>query len=41
MIKNEHEYGHSADVSMWIVVNGCSIPIAQMGPDFLIIVRYG
>ena len=33
----EQENGHSADVSMWMVVDGCSIPIAQMGPDFLII----
>jgi len=37
MIKNEQENGHSADVSMSVVVNGRSIPIAQMGPDFLII----
>lgn len=29
--------GHSADVSMRLLVNGASLPIAQMGPDFLLL----
>jgi hypothetical protein len=29
--------GHSAEVEMLLLVNGDSIPIAQMGPDFLLL----
>ena len=29
--------GHSAQVIMRLVVNGGSIPVAQMGPDFLLL----
>ena len=29
--------GHSALVKMCLLVNGSSIPIAQMGPDFLLV----
>ena len=31
--------GHSAQVNMRLLVNGESIPVAQMGPDFLILER--
>jgi len=34
----EQSYGaHSAQVKMRLIVNGASLPIAQMGADFLII----
>jgi hypothetical protein len=29
--------GHSANVKMRLLLNGSSIPVAQMGPDFLIL----
>lgn len=29
--------GHSADVRMKLVLNATSIPVAQMGPDFLLV----
>jgi len=29
--------GHSAQVKMRLLLNGISIPISQMGPDFLIL----
>lgn len=29
--------GHSAQVKMRLLVNGNSIPVAQMGPDFLFV----
>jgi len=29
--------GHSAQVKMKLLVNGCSLPVAQMGPDFLLV----
>ena len=29
--------GHSAHVEMWLLVNGATISIAQMGPDFLLV----
>ncbi len=29
--------GHSAQVKMKLLVNGSSIPVAQMGPDFLFV----
>ncbi len=34
---NNIRHGHSADVSMHLQVNGHSMRIAQMGPDFLLI----
>lgn len=37
MIASLGQSGHSARVKMWLVVNGCSIPAAQMGPDFLFV----
>jgi len=32
-----YSYGHSADVRMTLSVNGHVLPIAQLGPDFLIL----
>ncbi|MHB8521215.1 MAG: hypothetical protein ACYDH9_10705 [Limisphaerales bacterium] len=29
--------GHSAQVKMRLLVNGCSIAVVQMGPDFLLV----
>ncbi|HLX69700.1 MAG TPA: hypothetical protein VKV04_08750 [Verrucomicrobiae bacterium] len=29
--------GHSAQVRIKLLVNGSSIPVAQMGPDFLLV----
>jgi hypothetical protein len=29
--------GHSAQVNMKLLVNGSSLPVAQMGPDFLLL----
>jgi len=29
--------GHSAQVKMKLLVNGSSLPVAQMGPDFLLL----
>jgi hypothetical protein len=29
--------GHSADVKMRLLVSGLSMPVAQMGPDFLLL----
>jgi hypothetical protein len=29
--------GHSAIVKMWLVLDDRSIPVAQMGPDFLLL----
>ena len=29
--------GHSADVKMRLLVGGHSIPVAQMGPDFVLL----
>ena len=29
--------GHSAQVKMKLLVNGSSIPVTQMGPDFLLV----
>jgi hypothetical protein len=37
MIALSSQGGHSAQVKMRLMVNGCSIPIAQMGPDFLLV----
>jgi hypothetical protein len=30
-------HSHSADVRIHLHVNGCSLPVAQLGPDFLIL----
>jgi hypothetical protein len=37
MIKSSGQGGHSAQVKMRLLLNDSSIPIAQMGPDFLIL----
>ena len=37
MIESTGQSGHSAQVKMRLLVNGSSIPVAQMGPDFLIL----
>ncbi len=37
MKTNGNQNGHSAEVRMHLLVNGCSFPIAQLGPDFLIL----
>jgi hypothetical protein len=29
--------GHSAQVKIWLLVNGTSIEVAQLGPDFLLL----
>jgi hypothetical protein len=33
----QNENGHSANVVMELILNGRSLPIAQMGPDFLLL----
>jgi hypothetical protein len=33
----QSENGHSANVVMALLLNGQSLPIAQMGPDFLLL----
>jgi hypothetical protein len=37
MISTLGHSGHSADVNMGLLVNGTTLPIAQMGPDFLLV----
>jgi hypothetical protein len=37
MIRSSGQCGHSAQVKMRLLLDGSSIPIAQMGPDFLIL----
>jgi hypothetical protein len=37
MIKSSVQGGHSAQVKMRLLLNGISIPVVQMGPDFLIL----
>ena len=34
---NDYRNGHSADVRMRLMLNGWSLPVAQLGPDFLIL----
>ena len=29
--------GHSAEVRIKLRINGCALPVAQLGPDFLIL----
>jgi hypothetical protein len=37
MIASSSQGGHSAQVKMRLLVNGSSIAVAQMGPDFLLV----
>jgi hypothetical protein len=37
MIKSSGQSGHSAQVKMRLLLNGSSVPVVQMGPDFLIL----
>jgi hypothetical protein len=37
MMPKASQGGHSAQVNMKLLVNGSSIPVAQMGPDFLLV----
>jgi len=37
MMKTSGQGGHSAQVKMRLLLNGSSIPVVQMGPDFLIL----
>jgi len=37
MIRMSNQGGHSAQVKMRLLVNGLSIPVIQMGPDFLLV----
>jgi hypothetical protein len=37
MIASSIQGGHSAQVKMRLLVNGGSIAVAQMGPDFLLV----
>ena len=37
MIESSGQGGHSAQVKMRLLLNGDSIPVVQMGPDFLIL----
>jgi hypothetical protein len=37
MIASSSQDGHSAQVKMRLLVNGHSIAVAQMGPDFLLV----
>lgn len=37
MIALSSQGGHSAQVKMRLLVNGGSIPVIQMGPDFLLV----
>jgi hypothetical protein len=34
---NHKTYGHSAEVRMELCVNGLVLPIAQLGPNFLVL----
>jgi hypothetical protein len=34
---NGSNFGHSADVRIHLHVNGAILPVAQLGPDFLIL----
>jgi hypothetical protein len=37
MIVSSSQGGHSAQVKMRLLVNGSSIAVAQLGPDFLLV----
>jgi hypothetical protein len=37
MIGLKHNGGHSAQVKIQLLLNGGSIPVSQLGPDFLLL----
>lgn len=37
MVAKSSQGGHSAQVKMKLLVNGSSIPVVQMGPDFVLV----
>jgi len=37
MMTSSSQGGHSAQVKMRLLVNGSSVAVAQMGPDFLLV----
>lgn len=37
MLASYTRAGHSAEIEMQLLVNGSTLPIAQLGPDFLIL----
>jgi hypothetical protein len=37
MITTARQQGYSASISMALIVNGSTLPIAQLGPDFLLL----
>ena len=37
MVQSSSQGGHSAQVTMRLLVNGFSIPVTQMGRDFLLV----
>lgn len=37
MISVSNQSGHSAEVKIQLLFNGCSMPIDQLGPDFIFI----
>jgi hypothetical protein len=37
MIIDSGQVGYSADVRMRLLLNGASIPLAQLGPDFVLL----
>jgi hypothetical protein len=37
MIESSGQGGHSAQVKMQLLFNGSSIPVVEMGPDFLVL----
>jgi len=37
MVAKSSQGGHSAQVKMRLLVNGSSIPVVQMGPDFVLV----
>lgn len=37
MLPSYTRAGHSAEIEMQLLVNGTTLPIAQLGPDFLIL----
>ncbi len=36
-LQSSSRCGHSADVAISLLLNGSSIPVAQLGPDFLLL----
>ncbi|MDB6020737.1 MAG: hypothetical protein JWQ04_594 [Pedosphaera sp.] len=37
MVPLSSQGGHSAQVNMRLLINGFSVPVAQMGPDFALV----